>query len=199
MSPRLHAPSRDDIALLPPFERLGLHQIAVVQTAAQAHAAWAELSHSPSWGFDTESKPTFFKDQASDGPHVLQLATLDKAWVIQLHDSECRAVAAQWLALAAHTKVGFGLGDDKKRIVHKLGVEPQGVLDLNAVFKRQGYRQELGVKGAVAVVLGQQFPKSKKVATSNWAQPQLSDAQVLYAANDAYGAIRVHHALNTPS
>ena len=46
------------------------------------------------WGFDTESKPTFKVGEVSDGPHILQLATAERAWVIQLHDPECRAVAA---------------------------------------------------------------------------------------------------------
>ena len=85
-------PDKAAIELMPPFERLMLDRIVVVSTAAQADQAWATLSQAPVWGFDTESKPTFFKDQVSDGPHVLQLATGDKAWVIQLHDPECRGI-----------------------------------------------------------------------------------------------------------
>jgi ribonuclease D len=37
--------------------------------------------------------------------------------------------------------------------------------------------------------------KSKSITTSNWAADQLSERQLLYAANDAYAAIRVFHAL----
>jgi ribonuclease D len=55
----------------------------------------------------------------------------------------------------------------------------------------------MGVKGAVAVLFNQRFIKSKKAATSNWANPHLTDAQLVYAANDAYAAIRVLEALNT--
>jgi ribonuclease D len=92
-------------------------------------------------------------------------------------------------------KAGFGLGDDRKRIVHKLGIEPQGILELNAVFRERGYRKDMGVKGAVAVLFNQRFIKSKKAATSNWANTRLSEAQLVYAANDAYAAIRVWQAL----
>jgi ribonuclease D len=53
----------------------------------------------------------------------------------------------------------------------------------------------MGVKGAVAVLFNQRFIKSKKASTSNWALPNLSQAQLIYAANDAYAAIRVFHAL----
>jgi len=82
-------PDKAQIALLEPFDRLGLDDIELISTAAQAYAASAELAAAAGvWGFDTESKPTFFKDQLSEGPHIVQLATLHKAWVFQLHDLE---------------------------------------------------------------------------------------------------------------
>ena len=193
--PHLPTPSKDDIALLPPFEQLGLDRITLVNTAAQAREACAALRDHTTWGFDTESKPTFFKDQVSDGPHIVQLATLQHAWVFQLHEPDCRAQVAALLADGSHTKAGFGLGDDTKRIVAKLAVEPAGVLELNAVFRERGYRKDMGVKAAVAVLFNQRFIKSKKAATSNWANPRLTESQLIYAANDAWGAARVVEAL----
>ncbi len=188
-------PDKDAIALLPPFERLGLDRITLVVTGEQARAAAAALTRAKAWGFDTESKPTFKVGEESDGPHILQLSTPERAWVFQLHDPACRAVAAELLAMEGIAKAGFGLGDDKKRILHKLGVEPQGVLELNTVFRERGYRKDMGVKGAVAVLFSQRFIKSKKAATSNWANARLTEAQLVYAANDAYAAIRVYDAL----
>ena len=188
-------PDKDAIALLPPFERLGLERIVLVTTEVQAREAFACLAASPAWGFDTESKPTFHVGEVSDGPHIVQLATAERAWVFQLHDPGCRAVAAQLLAHAGSVKAGFGLGDDRKRIVSKLGVVPASVLELNTVFHQRGYRKDMGVKGAVAVLFNQRFIKSKKAATSNWANARLTEAQLVYAANDAYAAIRVFHAL----
>ena len=192
---RHETPDKAQIALLEPFERLGLDRIHLVATAAQAHRAHAELAAARAWGFDTESRPTFFKDQVSDGPHVVQLSTAHKAWVFQLHDMECRAVVAKLLALPGVTKAGFGLGDDRKRITTKLGVDPVGVLELNSVFRERGYRKDMGVKGAVAVMFNRRFIKSRKATTSNWANPRLTEAQLIYAANDAYAALRVFDAL----
>ena len=197
--PTPHMPSKEDMALLPPFERLGLDRITLVANAAQAEHACAALAAAPHWGLDTESKPTFRKNDVSDGPHIVQLATAQRAWVFQLHDPACRTLVAELLALRGVTKAGFGLGDDRKRISAKLGVEPADVLELNTVFRQRGYRKEMGVKGAVAVLFQQRFIKSKKAATSNWAQPRLSEAQLLYAANDAWAAIRVFHALGLTS
>lgn len=199
MHSHLPTPDKEAIALLPEFERLGLDRISLVSTGAQAQQAHEALIAASAWGFDTESKPTFRAGEISDGPHVLQLATLERAWVFQLHDPECRDIAAQLLARGGIVKAGFGLGDDRKRIVHKLGIEPQGILELNTVFRERGYRKDMGVKGAVAVLFQQRFFKSKKAATSNWANARLSEAQLVYAANDAYAAIRVWQALGLSS
>ena len=196
MTQRLDTPDKEAIALLPPFERLGMDRITLVNTAKQAQLAHDALMASRAWGFDTESKPTFRVGEASDGPHVLQLSTRERAWVFQLHDLECRAVAADLLARPGIAKAGFGLGDDRKRIIQKFGVEPADVLELNSIFKAQGYRKEVGVKGAVAVLFKQRFQKSKKAATSNWANERLSESQLVYAANDAYAAYRVWEALS---
>ena len=62
-------------------------------------------------------------------------------------------------------------------------------------FRERGYRKDMGVRGAVAVMFNKRFIKSKKASTSNWANPALTPAQVVYAANDAYGALRVYKAL----
>lgn len=193
---RLPVPDKEAIAALPPFERLELAQIRLIATAEQADAAWQALHAQAALGFDTESKPTFLRDQASDGPHIVQLATLETAYIFQLTDAHCRARVAQLLGDAQIIKAGFGLGDDTRRILRKLGVAPQGVFELNQVLHQRGWRREMGVKAAVAVLFGRCFAKSKKAATSNWAQPRLSESQLLYAANDAWAALRVYQALS---
>ena len=195
MHPHLPTPSKEQIELLEPFERLGLDRIRLIASAREAEQACAELAAVPHLGFDTESKPTFRQGEASSGPHIVQLATAEQAWVFQLHEPGCRARVAELLALGGVTKAGFGLGDDRKRITAKLGVEPADVLELNTVFRQRGYRKDMGVKAAVAILFQRRFMKSKKAATSNWASPRLTEAQLLYAANDAWAAIRVFHAL----
>ena len=193
--PQFETPDKEQIALLEVFDRLDLGQIQVVSTPGQASTALQELAGATALGFDTESKPTFAKNELSAGPHIVQLAALDKAWIFQLEDAACRQAVGQLLESPGIIKAGFGLGDDRKRIVHKLGVDLQGVLDLNAVFRDIGYRKDMGVRGAVAVVFNKRFIKSKKAATSNWANAKLTEAQTIYAANDAYAAMRVFAAL----
>lgn len=188
-------PSREQIEALPLFESLPLARIELVADAAGAARALATLEHASWLGFDTESKPTFLKNEVSTGPHTLQLATLDRAWVFQLHDAACREVAAQLMAAPALTKCGFGLQGDRTQMRSKLGIEPQSLLDLDSAFRQRGYRQSTGVKTAVAIVFQQRFTKSRKQTTSNWASRQLSEAQLRYAANDAWAALRVAQAM----
>ena len=195
MTERHSTPGKDEIALLAPFERLGLNQIEVIANAQQAASALQALASATILGFDTESKPTFAKNEASSGPHIVQLSTLDKAYIFQLEDASCRHAVGQLLEAPGLIKAGFGLGDDRRRIIDKLGVDLQGVLDLNHVFRERGYRKDMGVRGAVAVLFKQRFIKSRKATTSNWANVRLSEAQIIYAANDAYAALRVHQAL----
>lgn len=195
MTEQHSTPGKEQIALLEPFERLGLSQIQVVATPEQAGTALQALANATALGFDTESKPTFAKSELSDGPHIVQLSTLNKAYIFQLHDADCRRVVAELLESPRIIKAGFGLGDDRKRLISKLGVDPQGVLDLNTVFRNKGYRKDMGVRGAVAVLFNQRFIKSRKATTSNWANARLSEAQLIYAANDAYAALRVFQQL----
>jgi ribonuclease D len=191
-------PAPEEIALFDPFERLGLERIALVATGPDAQRAADLLLQARVWGFDTESRPTFVAGESSEGPHVIQFATLEAAFVFQLHDPACRAVAGELLAREDVLKAGFGLRDDKRRIAHKLGIEPQAVLDLDTVFRQRGYRRQMGIKAAVAVLFGQRYQKSKRAATSNWAQRRLTESQLLYAANDAWAALRVYAALGLP-
>jgi ribonuclease D len=188
-------PEREQIALLEPFEGLDLKDIVVVTTLQEAEHAAATLLAAGVAGFDTESKPTFAKNEVSGGPHVVQFSTRDKAWLFQLHRTECNPVVAALIASTELKKVGFGLSTDLTLIRSRLNIEPGAVYDIDNEFRRRGYRKSVGVKTAVALVFDRRFMKSRKATTSNWANKQLTDSQIRYAANDAYASIRVYDAL----
>lgn len=198
MPEKKEAPLKEEIALLPPFQGVLSENIITPTTKAHFSAALADLLKYRYIGFDTESKPVFIQGQASDGPHVIQLATLDKTYLFQLYHSECLHAIKTILETNTVIKIGFGLKSDRTQLHRKLNITPTAILDLDAFFRKEGYRKDIGVKTAVAIVLHQRFQKSKKISTSNWSNEQLTPAQMMYAANDAYAAIRVFHALNRP-
>jgi RNA polymerase sigma factor for flagellar operon FliA len=192
---------------LPPYQGIALADVRLVRNRADADGALAALLASDAIGFDTESKPTFQKGEQSTGPHLVQLATDEHAYLFQIGARPARApdpaeggtpapapgidVLRAVLESSAILKVGFGLGDDLRRLRAKLGIETRNVLDLSTALRR-GERNALGAKTAVARFFGQRLQKSRKITTTNWALPRLTDKQILYAADDAHVALRIY-------
>ena len=191
-------PSKAESALLQPFQALDLQQIFVPDSQEECASASAAIFAAGIAGFDTESRPTFNKGEASEGPHIVQFALHDRAFIFQLNRPECLPYLVELLQSPAVLKVGFGLQSDHAHIRRKLGVTLAAVVDMNTVFRKQGYGASTGVRAAVALVLKQKFHKSKHVTTSNWAAAQLNPRQLIYAANDAYAALEVLNALDLP-
>ncbi len=189
------APTKAETAHFDVFAGLTLAQIEVPTTRAQFEAAAVEILAARTVGFDTESKPTFAPGEVSDGPHVVQFALPDRAFIFQVRHAEGRDLLIQLLQSHSLRKVGFGLGSDRSQVQAKFGVALGAVIDLGHEFRQRGYRNAVGVRAAVAIVFERRFVKSKRTTTSNWALPQLGSSQLLYAANDAWAALRVHQAL----
>lgn len=189
------SPDKADLLDLEPFPALPLSQVRAPIGADALAQAWADLRAQRFIGFDTESKPTFVKGEVSGGPDVVQFATASTAYVFQLRHAASQDLVRQVLAERTLIKVGFGLGQDQQQLRQRLGAWAQPLLDLDVVFRRQGYQRTIGIKSAVAIVFNQRFVKSKRITTSNWAQHPLEPRQLLYAANDAWVALKVLQAL----
>ncbi|MBT8044730.1 MAG: 3'-5' exonuclease domain-containing protein 2 [Verrucomicrobiae bacterium] len=185
------APTKAETALLPPFQGLTPEHIHLPRTQGECRDAVTEILTAGIGGFDTEAKPTFKKGQKSNGPHVVQFALTDKAFIFQLHRNECEQAVTKLIASKRVLKVGFGLKNDHGQIRNRLGISLNHVLDLDQVFRKLGYRGQIGVRGAVGVLFQQCFKKSKSTTTSNWARTKLSSRQLRYAADDAYAALKI--------
>ncbi len=181
------------IEILPPYCGVAMSDVVLVQTTADFARALAVLSAADVLGFDTESKPVFHKGQASNGPHLIQLATDQQVFLIPIGRGVQTAELKAILESTTILKVGFGLSDDKQRLQAKLGIATENVLDLARALRTDS-RSDMGAKTAVAQFFGQRLQKSKKISTSNWAFSPLSEKQMQYAADDAQVALRVYRA-----
>ncbi len=190
-------PTKEEIALLPDFDGLQLKQIILLEKEEQFSKALAMIQAAGVVGFDTETKPVFEKGVKPDGPHVVQLALNDRAFIIPIGQNPPTEFLVAVLGSKAITKVGFGLNSDRGELRRKFGLVLQGEMDLTQPLRKLGYRQRLGARAAIAVVFGQNLQKSKSVTTSNWAQRPLQTSQLLYAANDAFAALKIFHAIRT--
>ena len=187
---------RADLAAaeLPAYPGIDLARVTLVDGEATAAQARAALLACDAIGFDTESKPTFRKGEESTGPHLVQLASDDHAWLFPVTRGVDRSALREILESTAVLKVGFGLGNDRSALKARLGIEIAHVLDLGEVLRGPGHRGTVGAKVAVAHFFGLKLQKSKKTGTSNWASPNLSERQLLYAANDAHVALKLYRA-----
>lgn len=192
---RMIPPNKTDIAAMEPFSGLSLERVVVVTDERQAQMAVEELMQAGTVGFDTESKPVFFKGQKSEGPHVLQFSTTEKAFIFLSHVEATTQAVIGLLQSVDLVKIGFGLRGDLQQISSRYGIRAEATVELDRSFRQLGYRDPVGAKSAIAILFNRKLQKSKSVTTSNWAAKQLSDAQLLYAANDAYAALLVWHAL----
>jgi RNA polymerase sigma factor for flagellar operon FliA len=190
---------------LPAYVGIDLANVRLVRSEQDAREALADLLGSDAIGFDTESKPTFAKGEVSTGPHLVQLATLETAWLFQTATPAGNALAVTVLKPVLEDgrvlKVGFGLGDDVRRLKSKFGIELRNVLDLSTALRRRGEKNPLGARSAVERFFGQRLQKSKRITTTNWALPRLSDKQLQYAADDAHAALKIyrHWKANPPA
>lgn len=190
-------PTPEQIAALPPYPALALDRIHVLQSAAQFEAAEQALRAAGHVGFDTESKPVFVAGAPQTGPDLVQFATRDQAFLVQA----ARPGAEDFLRAVIESdevvKVGFGLASDRPQLQRRFGLRLGASIDLSHSVKRLGFKQAVGLKAAVAIVLGLRLSKSKKATTSNWANPRLTPQQLQYAANDAHASLLIYEALRS--
>ena len=180
--------------VLPPYAGINIGSVRMVLNADDVSAARDILLSADALGFDTESKPTFRKGEVSTGPHLIQLATDTQAFlfpIIPAAGAASHALLAEVLGSSSILKAGFGLRDDLKRLKIKLNVDAGNVVDLAVVLRKEP-RKDIGAKTAVAMFFGQRLQKSKSISTTNWANPQLTERQMLYAADDAHVALRIY-------
>jgi ribonuclease D len=191
----LDRPTSEQIAALPPYEALAPGRIHVLRTQAQMEFAECELRAAVHVGFDTESKPVFTAGAPQTGPDVVQFATLDDAFIVQTSAPGTADFLRAMIESDEIVRVGFGLASDRPQIYRKLGLRLGKSIDLSHRVRQLGFRQAVGLKTAVAIVLGRRLPKSKRATTSNWASAHLSAQQLQYAANDAHAALMIFRAL----
>lgn len=86
--------------------------IAVVDNLSKAEAALDKLFAAKYIGFDTESRPAFFKGQKFP-VSIIQLATNEEAFIFQLKYVHFSGRLVELLSDENIIKVGVGVQDDK--------------------------------------------------------------------------------------
>ncbi len=170
----------DEINSMEPISFKG--PILVVDNQEKAANAFKKLFASKVIGFDTESRPAFFKGQKFP-VSIIQLATQDEAFIFQLKYIHFEGRLIELLSNADIIKVGVGVQDDIRRLNDLCKFKAAGFYDLSAEMKKKGLVQS-GARALTARYLGRKLVKSSQ--KTNWAHSHLTERQLEYAATDAW-------------
>lgn len=156
--------------------------ITVVDNISKAEEALGKLFAAKCIGFDTESRPAFFKGQKFP-VSIIQLATNEEAFIFQLKYVRFAGRLVELLSDESIIKVGVGVQDDIRRLNELCKFKHGGFFDLSAEMKRKGVVQS-GARALTARYLGRKLVKSSQ--KTNWAVSRLTERQLEYAATDAW-------------
>lgn len=176
----VRAISREDMANLPIRRYEG--RMCLVATPQDLAQAVADIRQERVVGLDTETRPAFRKGE-SYLPCLVQAATARAVYLFQFRGLNVFPGLAELLAAPHIVKTGVALAHDLRQLKLLFPFIENNVLDLGVVARRNGHDQS-GVRNLAGIFLGYRIPKGAR--TSNWAAPQLSKAQMTYAATDAW-------------
>jgi ribonuclease D len=172
--------SKEALSILPIRRYEG--RVSMVETAQALAEAREDIRQERVVGFDTETRPSFRKGEVHL-PALVQVATASAVYLFQLSRIEVFPALVELLAKPDLVKTGISLAYDLRQLKELFPFTVVNVVDLGVVARRRGLDQT-GVRNLAGMFLGFRVPKGNR--TSNWAAPQLSAAQILYAATDAW-------------
>lgn len=143
-------------------------------------------------GFDTESKPTFRREDEVRPPALLQLATGARSWLFQLRSLTRHEELFALLAEPSIKKVGVAPHDDIKGLNRISPFEAASFVDLSLIAAQRGIITT-GLRNLAGMFLGGRISKAAQV--SNWEQNPLTKKQIKYAATDAWVSLRIYEEL----
>ena len=181
---------KEELAELPLIQFEG--EIMLVETKEAYLISIEYLAQQKVLGFDTETKPAFKKGVVYEVA-LLQLATKDRAFLFRLNKIGLPNGLKNILSNPEIEKIGVAIRDDIKGLQKMNHFKPGGFVELQDRVKDYGI-QDFSLKKLSAIVLGYRISKAQRV--TNWEALELSEAQQIYAATDAWISHRIYESLN---
>lgn len=166
-------------------------EVVIVDTPDKLQSAIKEMSQTSLLGFDTETRPSFRRG-VSYNVSLLQLSTNDKAWLIRLNKLGLPTELTKLLESENIIKIGAAIRDDIKGLQKHTNFKPNNFIDLQTMAKERGL-EDFSLKKLAAHVLGVKISKRQRL--SNWEAETLSNAQLRYAATDAWISLMIYQGM----
>jgi ribonuclease D len=142
-------------------------------------------------GFDTETRPNFRKGRPNKVA-LIQFATTDDAFVIRLNKTGLVNELVSVFEDEDLIKIGVAVREDIRRLRAMKNFTAAGFLELQSYSGYFGIESN-SLKKLAAIVMGVKISKSQQL--SDWEAEILSEAQVRYAATDAWACLRIYETL----
>lgn len=143
-------------------------------------------------GFDTETRPVFSPGQKSHGVALLQLSGPDKAFLFRVQTLGIGRLLKNILSSPRIAKVGAAVHDDVMGLQKISPFEAKNFIDLQKIGWEWGIRDK-SVKKLAANIMGCRISKTQQL--SNWEAQELTPAQRMYAATDAWICLEMYKKL----
>ena len=176
----LPVPSKLEINLLPLKKYEG--PVEVIADDGRLRAVLPELCNEKVLGFDIEVRPTF-KSGDHFLPALAQLAARKKVFLLQLKKLRDLRPLGELFSDARVIKAGVAVAGDVVKLHEVMKFVPAGFVELGKMAAKAGIKAS-GVRTLAAQLLGLRI--SKGAQCSNWERAELSPAQIVYAATDAW-------------
>ncbi len=161
--------------------------ISLVRCRKQLNKALKALRREEVIGFDTETRPSFKKGVMHD-PSLIQLATAERVFLVQLSFVPFGEELAELMEDPAHLKVGVAVDGDMHCLGRLRPFTPAGHVDLAALAERHEICNR-SLRSLCASFFGERISKGPQC--SNWSLPTLTRRQIVYAATDAWVGRRI--------
>ncbi len=169
-------------------------KIEVVDSLASLNYAISFIkSKKGIWGFDTETRPSFKKGKINQ-VSLVQLAWDDICFLFRINKIGLRKELIEIFSDEGITKIGLSIQDDFRVLNRLANFEVSNFIDLQQYVKNFNI-QEKSLKKLCAIVLNARISKSQQI--SNWEAPELTNAQKIYAATDAWVCLKIYQKLNS--
>lgn len=165
-------------------------QVIVIHSPQEEAIYASYLRAQKVFGVDTEAKPDFHTKKQMNPVCLIQIATLDRAFIYRLQRGQALPPVLQEIFGNPDVlKIGHSLHDDFRQMKSsKLVNAVNSTVDTLPIANKLGCLRP-GLKTLCQLFLGGVI--SKEMQVSNWEATRLSPAQIKYAATDAWAPLRV--------
>lgn len=181
--------TKEQLAELP--HEIFTGNIFVIEHIKEVQKAVDYLSSQKVIGFDTETKPAF-KRGVVNNVALMQLSSEENCYLFRLNKIGYPDELEDIMCNPEIKKIGLSLRDDFAAIRKRSDRKPENFIDLQ-LFVDKFDIEDNSLQKIYGLLFGKKISKNQRI--SNWEANELTEAQQMYAAIDAWACLRIYNHL----